>query len=481
MRSYYPRSFLKLVLAGLTLVTLPSLVVLIGVAAAVDRLTLRSETAVQRAASATQASRRVGELTAALERSARQFEILGDPDTLANYRATRERLLKVVASFPGAADDQEQLGRLAHIRATEADIFAVISNEASGKQQVSAAVARFVTLGELTREVVARSNELIDEEIESVRNTGNDVRAMVFWQLLALVPAMIVLVIGSTWVLARPIREIDRAIRQLGQGDFVTPIHVNGPRDLRYLGGQLDWLRLRMVELQEQRNRFLQHMSHELKTPLAAVREGAELLSAGMAGPLDAEQREIAGIVAQRSLQLQRMIETLLDYAAQRFYRQVLNVAPIDLVRIIEHAVAAQSVPLRSKSLHVDVSCADISLRADADKLAVVVDNLLSNAVKHAPAGSTIVISAEQASTSVVVDVVDAGPGVPAGIEGRVFEPFYRGEHADTSLVKGSGLGLSIVKEYVEAHRGTVEVIGAGKPGGHLRVTLPRDPDCAGA
>src|SRR5207245_1051964 len=99
-----------------------------------------------------------------------------------------------------------------------------------------------------------------------------------------------------------PIAEIDAAIRQLGGADFSRPIAVRGPEDLRYLGRRLDWLRRRLDEFETQKNRFLRHVSHELKTPLTALREGAELLHDQVAGPLAPPQRQVVAIMRDNSV-----------------------------------------------------------------------------------------------------------------------------------------------------------------------------------
>ena len=93
---------------------------------------------------------------------------------------------------------------------------------------------------------------------------------------------------------------------------------MNGPQDLRYLGQRLEWLRSRLSDLEEQQNRFLRHVSHELKTPLTAVREGAELLRDNVGGKLSPEQREIVRIVRENTLSLQKLIEDLLKYHQTR-------------------------------------------------------------------------------------------------------------------------------------------------------------------
>src|SRR4029079_1337753 len=108
--------------------------------------------------------------------------------------------------------------------------------------------------------------------------------------------------------------QLDQAIRRMGTADFAHAIEGNGPQDLRYLAQRLEWLRSRLSELEQQQNRFLRHVSHELKTPLTAVREGAELLRDNVGGALSPEQREIVRIVRENSISLQKLIEDLLKY-----------------------------------------------------------------------------------------------------------------------------------------------------------------------
>src|SRR5262245_44122916 len=473
MRLYYPRSFLKLVLVGLLLVAMPTLFVLLSMAVSVDQLARRSQTAVQEAAQATQASRRVMELVSAMERNARQFAIVGEQSMLENYQANRDRLGNVVKSFANLALERERKVELARLVGVEQEIFITLSNPDAEKQRVAQAVASFAELSELAQSIMTRSSDLIDAEIAALRKAGDDVRGMVFWELLALVPAIIFLVAGSTIMVARPITEIDSAIRRIGAGDLGTEVVVHGPEDLRHLGRQLDWLRRRMHELEQQRTKFLQHVSHELKSPLTALREGSELLVGGMAGDLNAEQQEIATILRENSAHLQRLIVDLLNYGAATSDKLALNMGPVDFKAIVDRAVTSHGIALRMKRLHLSASCPDVSLNGDAEKLRVVVDNLISNAIKFSPAGSEIKLVVERSVAAITVDVSDSGPGIAEVDKDRVFAPFYRSRAAHDARIKGTGLGLPIVREYVVAHGGSVEVVDAGRRGGHLRVMLP--------
>jgi two-component system sensor histidine kinase GlrK len=234
-------------------------------------------------------------------------------------------------------------------------------------------------------------------------------------------------------------------------------------------------MRERLADLEQQKNRFLRHMSHELKTPLTALREGAELLSDEVVGKLTAEQREIAEILRHNSIELQKLIEDLLSYGESQAHKPAVEVARVELKRVAQRVLDDQKLALRAKHLNLDVNVPDLTLNADSEKLRVMLDNLLSNAIKFSPPGGTITISARGSGGEVELDVVDQGPGIAPEERSLVFEPFYRGRNAADALVKGTGIGLSVVREYALMHGGAAEVVD-GASGAHIRVRLPLAP-----
>ena len=123
-----------------------------------------------------------------------------------------------------------------------------------------------------------------------------------FWGFVLLMPLTGRAILLFSLRVVRPLRQIDRAISELGSGALHRQIQVRGPADIEKLGRQLEWLRLRLLELAQERNRFLRHMSHELKTPLANIREGTELLMDGAVGELASGQREVTGILRENGL-----------------------------------------------------------------------------------------------------------------------------------------------------------------------------------
>jgi two-component system, NtrC family, sensor histidine kinase GlrK len=283
-----------------------------------------------------------------------------------------------------------------------------------------------------------------------------------------------------TLLLARPIRQLDRVIAELGRGTFSRPIRVNGPSDLEALGGQLEWLRLRLLDLAQEKNKFLRHMSHELKTPLANIREGTELLMDGSVGALADDQREVTAILRENGMKLQRLIENLLSFSAWQAKSTGLEVSEFRLRPLVKTVLESQQLTLVSQRVRLDVKVEDVLLAADRAKLRLILDNLLSNAIKFTPRGGTIHIHASAQRAQLTLEVADSGPGIPLEERSRIFEAFYQGRTPQGGHVKGTGIGLSVVIEFVHAHAGTIEIVDGEYTGAHFRIRLPlRQPASA--
>ena len=469
---FYPRSFSKLLFVGFALIALPLMFALINNAISINHLGNQSQAAVYQAVQATQSSRKLAELIPAMERTAHQMIILGDRRLLDTYRVYRQQLLATAAEFSSLPFDSEQRNALREIVSGEEAIHRLLADPNARTEQLQVGLENFVGLSERAYAINQRSNQLIDREVENMRATASHAQTITLWQLLALFPVVIFLVVGFTILIARPIRQIDSAIRRLGEADFSVQVHVGGPEDLRHLGEQLDWMRQRLADLEQQKNRFLRHMSHELKTPLTALREGAELLSEEVVGDLTPEQREIAEILRHHSIELQKLIEDLLSYGASQGRKPAVAVTRVELRSVVQRVVEDQKLALRAKQLKLDSDVADLALNADSEKLRVMFDNLVSNAIKFSPVEGTITLSARRRGGRVEIDVVDEGPGIAAEERSLVFEPFYKGRHAADALVKGTGIGLSVVREYAQMHGGTAEVVDTSA-GAHIRISLP--------
>lgn len=471
----HPRSFLGLLVTGFLLVALPLAGALLYSAWSSQRLAEQSRHAVYNAAQAARGSRTLVNRIASVERLAQQVAVLPDAGLRQDYERLHEEFQLLTAELSRLPLDAQQLAALDRTVAREQLLYELLAAAPESPPDIATVRARVGELAESAHEVLAISARVADHEVERLRASAEVVQRRLLNLVLIAIAVALVAALALTRVIARPIAELDAGIRQLGGPDFSVPIRVSGPQDLRDLGERLDWLRQRLAELEAQKNRFLRHLSHELKTPLASLREGAELLNDGVAGPLAPEQRAVVGIMRDNSVKLQRLIEDLLDYQRALHAAASLEVSTVQLDALVREVADAHRLSALAKGQQVALDLAPAVVEADAVKLRSIVDNLIGNAVKFTPGGGTITVRAHEADGKAVIEVIDSGPGVPPVEREAVFESFFRGRAKAGGRVAGSGLGLAIAREYVEAHGGRIALVAEGA-GGHFRVTLPKRP-----
>jgi two-component system sensor histidine kinase GlrK len=451
----------------------PLLFAVINAAFQIRRLATQSEALVVQGVEGTRYNQLLFEQIASLERSARLYQVIGNTELLEVYRQNHERFQDTIERLGRLQRDPRSEAQLEALRTESIAIWQLLSSRKRGSPEITQAVSNFSRLWETATTLADASRRRIDQQLETLQLATASAQRNLFWQSAALLPATIVLTIVFTIVLARPIRHLDRVINELGRGTFSRAIRVTGPSDLEALGKQLEWLRVRLLELAQEKNRFLRHMSHELKTPLANIREGTELLLDGSVGKLADDQREVTSILRENGLKLQRLIENLLTFSTWQAQSVGLEVSEFKLRPLIKNVLESQRLTLVSQRVRLDVQVEDVTVAADRSKLKLMLDNLLSNAIKFTPQGGTIHIHAQAIRDQLVLDVADSGPGVPPEERSRIFEAFYQGKTPQGGHVKGTGIGLSVVIEFVHAHSGTIEIVDGQFTGAHFRIRLP--------
>src|SRR3989440_775253 len=390
----YPRSFLGLLLTGFTLVMIPLVGALAYSAWNTERLAGLSRSAVFNASQAARASRSLVDRIAAIERVAQQMAVLNDPELAVDYARIHRSFRQLADEIGQLPLDDSQTAALARTVDQEQAIYDLLTEHPRRKLDSKSVSQRMDRLIDSAREVLAINNRIVDREVHRLSLKAEQVQRGLIVLVFLSTAGALTIALALTRYIARPISEIDGAIRQLGGADFSRPIAVRGPEDLRYLGRRLDWLRRRLEEFETQKNRFLRHVSHELKTPLTALREGAELLHDQVAGPLAPTQVQVVSIMRDNSIKLQRLIEELLDYQRALHAAASLEVRPIELDALVRDAARPHELAAQAKGLRLTIEAQKATLEADPQKLRSIVDNLISNAVKFTPPGGAISVRA---------------------------------------------------------------------------------------
>jgi signal transduction histidine kinase len=283
------------------------------------------------------------------------------------------------------------------------------------------------------------------------------------------------------WAL-RPLeqlQEMAEAIRQ-GRLDVRVPLHPFRDAQMERLVETFN----RMVEtiasntesLQQAlklREQMIQNVSHELRTPLAILQGYIELMREEALGPLTSEQREALEVMQERLNGLIRYVDLLLTLQEIQAGARSLNI--LDLRELVREACRAYQSRLdpQRHALRVHLPDHPVWVMGEGERLLLTLTELLENAVKFSPAGGTIQVSLAVQGPEALLEVRDEGIGIPAEAISRVFEPFYQVNGGTTRKFGGMGIGLTVVKQVVEAHQGRVEIESAVGQGTRVLLRLP--------
>jgi two-component system OmpR family sensor kinase len=267
---------------------------------------------------------------------------------------------------------------------------------------------------------------------------------------------------------SRPVRRVAEASRTLAVSGSAEPVPVEGPRELAVLASSFNEMAEQLERAREAERSFLLSVSHELKTPLTAIRGYAEALGDG-AVPVD----EAGETIRLEAARLERLVGDLLDLARMNKHEFSVRREPIDLAAAAREAVHRHEWQARAFGVALEAVAAEPApALADSDRTLQVVANLVENALRLTPPGGTVRVVAEPGT----IAVEDTGPGLRPDELPRAFERFYLYSRYGRERPVGTGLGLAIVKQLVENMGGTVEV--ESDPGRLTRfvVRLPEGP-----
>jgi len=476
MRVALPKSLNGYLLLGIGVITMPLLAAIWHATFQMRRLTDYSQSLVNDSVRTTELIQDMFEMRNSLAHEAQVYQVLATSQDLAKFNDQDAALgstmgeLRPMLRDPAARTAIDVFVALQHDIADA--VRAPLVQHEDGRAAPIRPMPDFSALDDQALRISHYANAQKVTELASLDDQTVAARRELFWESSLLIPLALAATLSFALGIGRPIRQVDRAITELGSGDFGREIAVSGPVDLQRLGQQLEWLRGRLLDLAQERNRFLRHMSHELKTPLANIREGTELLMDGAVGELRPGQREVTAILQENSIKLQRMIENLLSYSAWQSNSVGLDAAEFRLRPLVKQVLENQQLTLVSQRVRLDVQIDDITLVADRGKLRLILENLLSNAIKYSPRGGTITMRARTVGAELVLEVADSGAGIPPAERANVFEAFHTGR-APGGHVRGTGIGLSVVHEFVQVHGGSIEIVDGEFSGAHFRIHIP--------
>lgn len=448
-------SIVQLILIAFVAIALPLIWAIVTTLYQVDTLVEKNANVIVKVKKESVMSRELADQLTSLERSARQYQVLGDENIQAVYVDHRSLFESLLNQLIISGPSENKLKMAIELREKESMLFELVKIKPT-KEELISTDRVIVDLHSGVGELLKETDQSLSEKTDTLTLQAQALKQQLVGQALLVLPITFALAILFTLLITRPIRQLSSSIHALGQGDLTHDIVIRGPHDIKTLSVSLNRLRKKLHEVDQQKEGFLRNMSHELKTPLASIREGAELLYVGGDPGSQEEQGEIIDIVKSSSIHLQKLIEGLLHFSELTASHGDQHL--IQLSDFFESVIAPYQLSLRQKKITVKRSINIKHVYFNFHSLKLIVDNLLSNAIKFSPDNETITITVSQEKLNLSIIVEDNGRGVSHEEKDKIFELFYKNEKNMSSPLSSSGLGLAIVKEIVMRAHGKIEL-----------------------
>lgn len=260
-----------------------------------------------------------------------------------------------------------------------------------------------------------------------------------------------------------------------GADDFLSkPVQPEELHSRLNVGGRILDYQCRLEAMDEQKNKFLGMVAHDLRNPLASIMGFSELLL-GTEVP-ETSQREFLQVIHKASEEMLGLLNNLLDISVIESGQFDMALQPTDLIELVNYRLRLNQVKAQNKGMKLTFSAAPahLEIACDGERIAQVLDNLLSNAIKYAPPDSEVSVQLQDRPDQVEVSVTDQGPGIPAEKRDRLFGTFQKLGSKTTGGEKSTGLGLAIVKKIIAAHGGEVGIAQEMSQGSRFYFTLPK-------
>ncbi len=300
----------------------------------------------------------------------------------------------------------------------------------------------------------------------------------VWWQfLLAGAIAAVIALVMARWLargMTQPLRDMADAARRMETGDYSTRVFTSTRDEVGQLATAFNRMSQELENLETSRRDLVANVSHELKTPIAAIRAHLENLLDGVEAP-DADTLQV--MLAQ-SERLGRLVEQLLDLSKLESGDVPLRRESVALEPLVSQVISEIEVASAGRDVELESDLADDlpQIEADAERMHQVIFNLVDNAVRFTPEGGAVRIMAERHNGSIEVRVADTGVGIPPEALPRLFERFYRVDPARSRDGGGTGIGLAIARSVVEAHGGTIRAESEPGKGSTFTFDVPIAP-----
>lgn len=465
----------QLSILGFSLVALPLIMSLLYSTVQISRLSTQGEVAIFDVAALIESNTQIASTLERMERFASQYIVLQDNDLKQQYFQQAQHLDSLLTQYRIENSDKRLQSLSQKFLKTVETVNQISQDDTQHRFTLEKIQKYFKELALTNQTINIRSNELITLHAKEIRDAANHINYMMLRSLLV-IPFTIFIALFFVFLITTPLKNLISNIKNIERGKFANKVDFEGAEEVEEIALALEVMRARLHALELQKSSFIRHISHELKTPLAAIREGAELLFDHSVGDLNQDQTEVTVIIRKSVNRLQQLIEDLLNFNIVLDSTSLQDLEKIELSSLLSKVITDWKLDLKRKKLSVTSSGDAIGLTGNYKQISVIFDNLISNAIKYSPIGGSIDIHYQLKGSQVTITVKDSGSGFVEKDLNKVFSAFYQSRLPEDKSIKGSGLGLTIVKELLMRHQGDISLKNAKKPavGAIAEVTLPK-------
>ncbi|MBI3896540.1 MAG: HAMP domain-containing histidine kinase [Acidobacteria bacterium] len=421
-----------------------------------------------------------------VEEFTRKFFVTADPGYSSQIEEVRNALsqeLQEILSLPLSSKEKEEIDQFSGLwdefLRTTSDLKVSPEDIEPWEAELNRRLALLSDLRLQAQSVIPATRQAIELRVEQSAQASESAQRLSWIAALA----TLLLSLGVSFWIVRSISTALRALTEgaqaVGEGKFFYQMDASGNDELAHFARDFNTMTRRLGELDQLKKDFISHISHELKSPLASIREAIRLLLEGIPGPLAEQQRRLLELSLESGARLSSMIGNLLDLSQIEAGVMEYDIQKRDLCAIVRTALAEFEVQARRHGVRMEAQLPQepLPVGCDGDRILQVISNITGNALKFSPKGSAIQVRlrplaevpfnvpatwrqnfAPTHDRFALLSIADTGPGIPDSEKEKIFEKFHQVKQATAQQSRrhGVGLGLAITRNIVEAHHGAI-------------------------
>ncbi|MGJ7912695.1 sensor histidine kinase [Neobacillus sp. LXY-1] len=300
----------------------------------------------------------------------------------------------------------------------------------------------------------------------------NEMHILFGWLLILSILLSILMVSISTKYLVQPIRKLDKATKEISEGNYSIKLDISRRDELGHLAINFTRMSEKLARVDQLRKELVSNISHDIQSPLTNIKGYLNLLEND--DKSESHKKEYIRVVHSEVDRLSKMTKQLLLLSSIESKRDLLEVSRVNIGAQLKVVIHQYQYSMMEKGIMASYTIPDVWLNGDSALLYSVWENLLTNAIKYNHENGTIDIDLSEMESQVVVTFKDSGIGMDENEIKRIFDRFYRADTSRKRSVEGTGLGLSIVESIIDLHHGRIEIDSQKGKGTTLKVILPK-------